>query len=78
MVTVVSIAKNKAKMIKKLIFSYPTLEFPECNMGDKTAYEIPILMQVTKRNVYPTLSMFLDFTQMRINRISKEQMKKNP
>jgi uncharacterized membrane protein len=36
-VTMVSIVKNKAKMMKKSIFSVFKFGFPECNMGDKIA-----------------------------------------
>ena len=37
MVTTVSIVKNKAKMIKKLIFSTFTFKLPEFKIGAKTA-----------------------------------------
>lgn len=62
MVMAVSIAKNNAKITKKLIFSILAFIFPEWSMGYKTAYDSAILMKVTIKNVYPTLSMFLAFT----------------
>ena len=48
-VTMVSIVKIKANMIKKLTFSILTFGFPECSIGDKTVKEIAILIQVTNK-----------------------------
>jgi hypothetical protein len=77
-VTMVSIVKNKAKMMKKSIFSVLTFGFPEFRMGDKIMYDNAILIKVTKRKVNPTLSMFFSFTLIRIRIISNEQLKKKP
>jgi hypothetical protein len=51
MVTMVSIVKNKAKMIKKFIFSLVLFMFPECVIGYKTAKEIIILILVNNKKV---------------------------
>jgi hypothetical protein len=76
MVTTVSIVKNKAKDIKKFIFSNPIFGFPEFRIGFKSINDIPIFKQVINKKVFPTLSMLLSFTRVKIKIIKSEQTKK--
>jgi hypothetical protein len=76
MVTTVSIIKNKAKITKKFIFSKPIFGFPEFRIGFKSTNDIPIFKQVINKKVFPTLSMLLSFTRIKIKTIISEQTKK--
>jgi hypothetical protein len=66
MVTTVSIDKKSAKMMKKLIFSYPIVEAFAFNIGTQTAKVIPIFKQVVNKNAYPTMSLLFCFTKSKI------------
>ena len=48
-VKTVSDVRNRAKTIKKFIFSIFTFGFPLCKMGSKRRYEIPILIHVKNK-----------------------------
>ena len=76
MVTTVSMTKNNAKITKKFIFSNPIFGFPEFRIGFKSKKDIPILKQVINKKVFPTLSMLLSFTRVKIKIIKSEQPKK--
>jgi hypothetical protein len=76
MVTTVSIIKNKAKIIKKFIFSNPIFGFPEFRIGFKSTNDIPIFKQVIIKKAFPTLSMLFSFTRIKIKIIKSEQIMK--
>ena len=78
MVTTVSSDKKSAKMMKKLIFSYPIVEAFEFNIGTKTAKVIPIFRQVINKKANPTLSLLFCFTKSKIATIIVELSEKNP
>ena len=72
----VSIVNKIAKMIKKLIFSYPIFKNFEFKIGIKRVKEITIFKHVANKKVNPTLSILLSFTNINNKTIVKEHVKK--